>query len=77
MQSEEDVKSGLLEGNFSYLELENETNAVLITSENSDITQDQHLFQVSKKDEKIEVNYLAKFSDINLDIDLWSNDNFV
>ena len=52
MQSEEDVMSGLNEGNFSYLELENETNAVLITSENSDITQDQHLFQVSKKDEK-------------------------
>ncbi len=77
MQSEEEVKFEFKEGNFSYLELDNGGIAILITSENSDLTQDQYFFQVSKKDENIDVNYLAKFSDINLDIDLWSNENFV
>ncbi len=77
MQTKEDVSYSLKEGNFRYLELDFGKSAVLVTSENSDITQNQHLFYLSNISQEIEVNYLAEFSDINLDIDLWSNDNFV
>ena len=77
MQQKDEVLFGLQEGSFKYLELDIGKSAVLVTSVNSNLTQDQHLFYLSNVSEEIEVNYLAKFSDINLDIDLWSNDNFV
>lgn len=77
MQQKDEVLFGLQEGSFKYLELDIGKSAVLVTSENSNLNQDQHLFYLSNVSEEIEVNYLAKFSDINLDIDLWSNDNFV
>ena len=36
----------------------------------------QRLFETSLKDGLLEVNHLVNFVGNNLDIDLWSNDNF-
>ncbi len=63
-------------GSLESLVISNNNSAFLLSAASQETGEIQRLFETSLKDGLLEVNHLVNFVGNNLDIDLWSNDNF-
>ena len=77
MTTESELEQSFQLGILDNIEIENGSEAYLITSKTNNTGEDQHLFFVENNGMNIDVSELAIFKGEKMDIDVWSEANFL
>ena len=77
MTTESELEQSFQLGILDNIEIENGSEAYLITSKTNNTGEDQHLFFVENNGMNKDVSELAVFKGEKMDIDVWSEANFL